>query len=97
MAVGGVQPFRGEPHAVVLDPDQEASVPRLQAHAHGGGPGVLLHVREGLLDGYLDLTEPFLREGIRLRDVQCPYDEHFCEKGNQWLATHILDFLDPAP
>lgn len=56
-----------------------------------------LLVREGLLDGYLELTEPFLREGIRLRDVQCPYDEHFCEQGNQWLATHILDFLDPAP
>jgi hypothetical protein len=53
--------------------------------------------REGFLDGYLDLTEAFLREGVRAQDVQCAYDEHFCEKGNQWLATHILDFLEPAP
>lgn len=51
-------------------------------------------VREGLLDGYLDLTEPFLREGMRLRDVQCPYDEHFCEAGNRWLAERILSFLE---
>lgn len=51
-------------------------------------------VREGLLDGYLDLTEPILREKVRIRDLQCPYDEHFCERGNQWLAAHILKFLD---
>jgi len=51
-------------------------------------------VREGPLDGYLDLTEVFLQEGIRPQDVQCPYDEHFCEKGEQWLAAHILDFLE---
>ena len=51
-------------------------------------------VREGVLDGYLDLTEPFLREGIRRKDVQCPYDEHFCEEGNRWLAAHILSFLE---
>lgn len=51
-------------------------------------------VREGVLDGYLDLTEPFLREGIRRQDVQCPYDEHFCEEGNRWLAAHILSFLE---
>ena len=51
-------------------------------------------VRDGLLDGYLDLTEAFLHEGMRLRDVQCPYDEHFCEAGNRWLATHILKFLE---
>ena len=40
-----------------------------------------LLVREGLLDGYLDLTELYLRERIRPGDVQCPYDEHFCERG----------------
>ena len=51
-------------------------------------------VREGVLDGYLDLTGPFLREGIRRQDVQCPYDEHFCEEGNRWLAEHILRFLE---
>jgi len=51
-------------------------------------------VREGTLDGYLDLTEPFLREGIRRQDVQCPYDEHFCEEGNRWLAAHIQAFLE---
>src|SRR2546428_13685642 len=45
-----------------------------------------LLVREGLLDGYLDLTELHLQEGIRPGDVQCPYDEHFCERGTQWLA-----------
>ena len=55
-----------------------------------------LLVREGLLDGYLDLTELYLREGIRPGDVQCPYDEHFCERGTQWLATHILHWLEPA-
>ena len=51
-------------------------------------------VGQGLLDGYLDLTEPFLLEGARQRDLQCPYDEHFCEQGNRWLAEHILDFLE---
>jgi hypothetical protein len=49
---------------------------------------------EGFLDGYLDLTESFLHEGESLRNLQCPYDEHFCEQGNRWLAEHIVNFLD---
>ncbi|HEV8699852.1 MAG TPA: hypothetical protein VGV60_01110 [Candidatus Polarisedimenticolia bacterium] len=26
--------------------------------------------------------------------LPCPCDEHFCERGDQWLATHILQFLE---
>ena len=50
-------------------------------------------VSEGLLDGYLNLTQVASQDGVRLRDLRCPYDEHFCERGNRWLAEQILDFL----
>lgn len=49
-------------------------------------------VQDRLLDGYLDLTGALERNGAPPRDLQCPYDSHFCEQGNAWIAAQILQF-----
>ncbi|HZM68953.1 MAG TPA: hypothetical protein VFB95_01135 [Candidatus Cryosericum sp.] len=49
-------------------------------------------VRDRTLDGYLDLTKGLERNGAPPRDLQCPYDSHFCEQGNAWIAAQILQF-----
>jgi hypothetical protein len=49
-------------------------------------------VRERLLDGYLDLTEALEQQGTPPLDLRCPYDNHFCEEGNVWVAAQILQF-----
>jgi hypothetical protein len=41
------------------------------------------------IDSYLDLTDLLEREGRSRADFQCPYDEHFCEKGIDWIAAEI--------
>ncbi len=50
-------------------------------------------VRDRLIDGYVDLSAALEQEGIPPLDLQCPYDIHFCDRGNRWIASHILDSL----
>jgi hypothetical protein len=46
-------------------------------------------VAEKVVDSYLDLTDLMEKEGRSRGDFQCPYDEHFCEKGTDWIASEI--------
>jgi hypothetical protein len=49
-------------------------------------------VRDRLLDGYLDLTKALEQQGTPPLDLRCPYDSHFCEEGNAWVAAQVLQF-----
>ena len=47
--------------------------------------------QEGLIDSYVDLDDEAVGAGIDLNRLRCAGDPHFCEEGNRWIASVILE------
>jgi len=47
-------------------------------------------LQEGLLNSYVNLDDAAVAANIDLARLRCTGDPHFCEEGNQWIASVIL-------
>jgi hypothetical protein len=95
--LGRLRSIPGLRHIMVVHfPDWSVHRSRAAGRRTPGVEAFKAMVRDHLLDGYLDLTAAMEREGVDPLDLQCPYDIHFCDSGNRWIASHILEAL-PRP
>ncbi len=50
--------------------------------------------RSGVVDGAVSLTRALFSTRARLEELECPGDGHFCEEGNRWIASTVLEELE---
>jgi hypothetical protein len=49
----------------------------------------------GVIDGYLNLGQRFVDQGLDYPRLACPGDGHFCADGLAWAAGEILREFSP--
>ena len=45
------------------------------------------------IDSFIDLSAALYEEHLVYEDLACTQDYHFCEIGNRWITTKLLDSL----